>query len=210
VALTGYVKGWNKMRVAGLAVVVALVALVAVAGVAAALTMQEAEKEFKAKGCTGCHNGAMAPDFQGTVKKIEEWAKKYGSLDEAVAAEAKNFKMYSNAKTWDQLISAMPGITPELRQFFEQIFEQAKSGGAGAGGGEAQQAPAQPKTVTVTVTQVRTVTQTVTEKVYVTETVTPPDKALGTANLIAKASYVVAILVAIAVVALAYMFMGRK
>ncbi len=197
------------MRVAGFAAVAALVALIAIAGAAAALTMQEAEKEFKAKGCTGCHNGALAPDFQGTVKLIEEWAQKYGSLDEAVAAESKNFKMFQGVKTWDELMAKMPGITPELKQFFEQVFEQAKKGAAGAGAQPAQPA-AQPKTVTVTVTQVKTVTQTVTEKVYVTETVTPPDKALGTANLVAKASYVVAILVAIAVVALAYMFMGRR
>jgi len=199
------------MRVAGLAVVAALVALVAVAGIAAALTMQEAEKEFKAKGCTSCHNGGLAPDFQGTVKKIEEWAKKYNSLDEAVAAEAKNFKMFQDAKTWDELMAKMPGTTPELKQFFEQVFEQAKGGAAG-GAAEAQpaQQPAQPQTMTVTVTQVKTVTQTITQKIYVTETVTPPDKAPGNAALVAKASYVVAILVAIAAVALAYTFMGRR
>jgi len=200
------------MRFTGLAAAALIVSLIVLAGVAAALTAQEAEKEFKAKGCTGCHSGGLAPTFQGTVKKIEEWAKKYGSLDEAVAAESKNFKMFKGVKTWDELMSKMPGITPEFKQFFEQVFEQAKKGGAGgqAGGQAAQQPATAAKPVTVTVTKVKTVTQSVTEKVYVTETVTPPDKAAGTADLIAKASYVAAILVAVAVVALAYMFMGRR
>lgn len=199
------------MRVTGLAVVAALVALVAVAGVAAALSEQQAEQLFKQKGCTGCHNGGLAPDFKGTIAKMQEWAKKYKSLDEAVAAESKNFKMYQGVKTWKELMSKMPGITPELEQFFAQVFEQAKSGGAAGGttGGQAA-APAQPKTVTVTVTKVRTVTTTSTQIIHETITVTPPDKEIGTADLIAKASYVLAILVAIAVVVAAYMFMGRK
>jgi cytochrome c551/c552 len=199
------------MRVARFALVAAFVAIVLAAGVAAALTEQQAEQLFKQKGCTGCHNGGLAPDFKGTIKKIQEWAKKYKSLDEAVAAESKNFKMFQGTKTWKELMAKMPGITPELEQFFAQVFEQAKGGAGGAGGEQAAPAaPAQPKTVTVTVTKVRTVTQTVTQKVDMTVTVTPPDKELGTADLIAKASYVLAILVAIAVVVAAYIFMGGR
>ena len=120
----------------GLALAALLVLGLAVSGaLAAALTAEEAKKEFQAKGCTGCHNGAVAPDFEGVIKKIKEWAAKYGSLDEAVAAESGSFSMpqYKNAKSWDQLINAMPGITPELKQFFEQVFQQAKGGGAAGG-----------------------------------------------------------------------------
>ena len=207
-------------RSLALAAVLAIT-LVLAGSVAAALSMEEAKKEFQAKGCTGCHNGAVAPDFDGVVKKLQEWAKKYGSLDEAVAAEAKNFKMpqYQSAKTWDQLIGAMPGITPELKEFFTQVFEQAKGGGAGGAAQTTTAAPAggaggAAKTVTVTTTvtqtQVRTVTKTFTHEVIVTETVTPPTYDEGSAKLVAKAAYVVAILVAIAAVVLAYMFLGKK
>ncbi len=210
-------------RSLALAAVLAI-ALILAGSIAAALSMEEAKKEFQAKGCTGCHNGALAPGFGGTVKKVQEWAKKYNSLDEAVAAEAKNFKMpqFQNAKTWDELMNAMPGITPELKEFFTQVFEQAKSGGApapggaghGAGkaGGGAAGGAAKTVTVTTTVTQtqVRTVTKTLTHQVIVTETVTPPTYDEGNAKLVAKAAYVVAILVAIAAVVLAYMFLGKK
>ncbi len=191
----------------GAAAVLAVIALVGAAAAAYALSMQQAEQMFKQHGCTNCHNGGLAPDFQGTVKTIEEWAKKYKSLDAAVAAESKNFKMFKGVKTWNQLMSQMPGITPELKQFFEQVFEQAKKGGTAPAATTAKTG-ASPKTVTVT--QVRTVTVTMTEKTIITETVTPANVVPGTGKLVAKAAYVAAILVAIAAVVLAYMYMGRK
>lgn len=206
------------MRTQALAVL-AVLALILAAGAAAAMTVDQAKQEFQAKGCTSCHNGALAPTFDGVIKKIQEWAKKYNSLDEAVKAESKNFKMFQNAQSWDQLMSEMPGMTPELKQFFEQVFQQAKGGAgqatatttaaAGSAGGAAA-APATTVTTTVTQTVVNTVTRTVTEKVLITETVTPVNVEPGTGRLIAEASYVVAILIAIAVVALAYLFYGKK
>ena len=200
------------MKASALLVAGVLVAIL-LAGAAAALTESQAKQEFQAKGCTNCHNGALAPTFEGVIKKLQEWAKKYNSLDEAVKAEAKNFKMFRNAQSWDQLMNMMPGMTPELKQFFEQVFQQAKGGAGGAAsttttaapsGGAA--APATTVTTTVTQTVVKTVTQTVTEKVLITETVTPVNVEPGTGQLIAKASYVAAILVAIAALALVYVY----
>jgi len=119
-----------KMRVSLAIVMLVILATVGLVSVAAALTTDEAKQLFRSKGCTSCHNGVMAPDFEGTVALIKEWASKYASLDEAVAAEAPNFKMFSNAKTWDELMNAMPGITPEFKDYFARVFEEAKSGGA--------------------------------------------------------------------------------
>ncbi len=203
------------MRASALLVAGVLVAILLAGAASAAMSMEQAKKAFEAKGCTGCHNGGLAPTFEGTVKKIQEWAKKYNSLDEAVKAEAKNFKMFQNAQSWDQLMNMM-NVPGGLRKFFEQVFQQAKGGAGGAApattaapsGGAA--APAATVTTTVTQTVVKTVTQTVTEKVLITETVTPVNVEPGTGQLIAKASYVVAILIAVAVVALAYMFYAKK
>ncbi|ALL00535.1 hypothetical protein Pyrde_0485 [Pyrodictium delaneyi] len=148
-----------KMRVSLAIVMFAILATVGLVSVAAALTTDEAKQLFQSKGCTGCHNGAMAPDFEGTVAVIKEWASKYASLDEAVAAEAPNFKMFNNAKTWDELMNAMPGITPELKDYFAKVFEEAKSGGA---------APAQEEKPTeASTTEAETPTTTTTKPVPV-------------------------------------------
>ncbi|ABM81219.1 hypothetical protein [Hyperthermus butylicus] len=120
---------------------------------AAALSAEEAEKLFQSSGCTGCHNGVVAPDFQGTIAVIREWASKYETLDEAVAAEAPNFKMFNNAKSWDELMSSMPGITPELKDYFARVFEEAKTGAVPVQeqpAGETTEQPVQPTTPVVT------------------------------------------------------------
>ncbi|NOZ88900.1 MAG: hypothetical protein GXO15_03150 [Crenarchaeota archaeon] len=201
---------------AGRLAALALLAVALLSASAAALTMEEAKQLFQQRGCTSCHNGNLAPDFEGTVKKMQEWAQKYGSLDEAVKAEAKNFKMYQNSQSWDQLINAMPGITPELRQFFEQVFEQAKGGAAGGEAAAPAGEAAAAKTITVTVTTtavqtvVKTVTQTVTVKEVITETVTPPEYDPGTGRAVASAGFVAAVIVAVSVVILAYIYLGRS
>jgi cytochrome c551/c552 len=107
-------------------VAVAVTALVLLVGMASALTMDEARRLFEQLGCTGCHNNVVAPDFEGTIAKLRSWAAKYASLDEAVASEAKTFKMFQQAKSWDELVKLMPGMTPELKEFFERVFEEAR------------------------------------------------------------------------------------
>lgn len=137
-----------------LAVVLSVLVAVSILSIAAAaLSTEEAKQEFQAK-CVSCHNGAMAPDFEGTVAVIKEWASKYASLDEAVAAEAPNFKMFNNAKTWDQLMSMMPGITPELKAYFESVFNEAK----GASSGQAAEKPAEEAQTATTAAATTTTT----------------------------------------------------
>ncbi len=172
----------------------------------AVLSEQEARKEFEAKACTSCHNNNIAPDFDGTVAKLVEWAKKYNTLDEAVAAEAKTFKMFSNAKTWNQLMNMMPGITPELKEFFENIFEQAKKGkevAAPATPTPTQMQPQptpQPPTTAITTTPVKPSVKTL-------PTITVEDPSAASKQLVRKAAiagfaaYLIAIGILIALLA---------
>ena len=137
-----------KMSISLAIVLSVLVAVGILSIAAAALSTEEARQEFQTK-CASCHNGAVAPDFEGVVAVIEEWASKYASLDEAVATEAPNFNMFNNAKTWDELMSMKPGITPGLKAYFESVFEQAK-GAAGGHQAEKQTEESQAETQTTT------------------------------------------------------------
>ncbi|RUM47397.1 MAG: hypothetical protein DSY37_02475 [Hyperthermus sp.] len=204
-----------------------ILAVVAAGALALALSESEAQKEFQAKGCVGCHNGQIAPDFKGVIAKLKSWATKYASLDEAVASEASSFSMpqFKTAKNWNDLMSKMPGITDELKKFFEQVYAKAKGAGGKAAGAAkatttapAAAAAAAPKTVTVTVTTtksmvstvVKTITKTVTEKEILTETMGTPTCEEGTAKLVSKAAFVAAVIIAIAAIAVAYMFMSAR
>ncbi|KSW11689.1 hypothetical protein CF15_02405 [Pyrodictium occultum] len=114
-----------------LAVAVILIGVASPVFAAGVLSDQQAKQEFASKGCSSCHNGGLAPTFEGVVKKIREWASTYPSLDKAVESEAPHFKMFQNAKTWDQLMSMKPGMTPELKAYFEHVFNSARGAGAG-------------------------------------------------------------------------------
>ncbi len=126
-----------------------LLVLTGVVGLASAtsgLSEDEARKLFSEAGCTSCHNNVLAPDFDGVIAKLREWALKYESLDEAVATEAANFKMFNNVKSWDELMKSMPGVTPELNNYFIAIFEEAKKSKTA----QETQTPTIPKTTTKT------------------------------------------------------------
>jgi len=143
---------------------------------------EEAARIFEEAGCTQCHNGGMAPDFEGTVQVIATWAQYYDDIDEAVRNE---YRAFGGADSYDEMMQQMkqytPGITEEqfqyLYQFFLEVFEYYKS--------QAQQTtttttqpPAETTTTTTeapaTETPCETTTVTVTETVEKTveETVT--------------------------------------
>ncbi|MCE4628577.1 MAG: hypothetical protein F7C34_05485 [Desulfurococcales archaeon] len=136
---------------------------------------QEAYQAFVEAGCTACHNGDYAPDWNGTVQTIIEWAMNYDNIDEAVAAE------YGSANSYDELMQQMrsytPGITDEqfqtLYNFFLDLFNYYHS----------QQTTTTTTQTTTTTTQTETTTGTpaettstptcnATATVTVTETVT--------------------------------------
>ncbi len=159
-------------------VVVALAVLVAVSLLPFALAqpnLEEAAQVFEEAGCTQCHNGGMAPDFQGTVDVIAEWAQYYADIDEAVRNE---YTAFGGADSYDEMMQQMKqytkGVTDEqfryLYDFFLQVFEYYKAQAPAEG--EATTTTTQPPaetgtpaecpttTVTVTVTETKTVTKT--------------------------------------------------
>ncbi len=97
---------------------------------AAQQDLWKVKRLFEEVGCTNCHDNSVAPDFEATVKKVEEWAAKYPSLDEAVKSE------YKRASTYDEMMKMMKRYTPGLSEedykvfysFFAKVFEEAKKG----------------------------------------------------------------------------------
>lgn len=142
---------------------------------------QQAYQAFVDAGCTSCHNGGYAPDWNGTVQTIIEWAMNYDNIDEAVAAE------YGSATTYDELMEQMkaytPGITDEqyqiLYDFFLELFNYYNSQQTTTTTTQPATTTTQPETTTETATETTstpacnaTATVTVTETVTKTKTKT--------------------------------------
>ena len=130
----------------GLAVIAVIVLGI---GIASSQAANEAKlKQVFQAHCSSCHNGQMAPTFDGVVAKMKEWAKKYKTLDEAVAHE---YKFSGGAKSYDQMMQQMKnfaaGISDQdfkaLYDYFKQVFEEARGGA---------------KTITATKTATKTTT----------------------------------------------------
>jgi len=66
-------------------VIVALMVFSAMAvSIQAQLSDKQAEDKFKALGCTSCHNGKTADEFDEIAEDIaEEWPEEYKTIDEA-------------------------------------------------------------------------------------------------------------------------------
>lgn len=155
-------------------VLLALLASFFLAGLLAAAEVSEeqARRAFVEAGCTECHDGSTAPDWEGTIQVIVEWAMEYDDIDEAVQNE---YTFAGGADSYDEMMLVMKeyteGITEEqysiLYQFFLQVFEEARAARPQAP--EATPTPPPPgEVLTVTVTETVTVTRTKT----VTETLT--------------------------------------
>jgi len=134
----------------------------------------EAAAIFQEAGCTQCHNGGMAPDFQGTVEVIASWAQYYDTIDEAVRNE---YRAFGGANSYDEMMQQMrqytPGITDEqfqyLYQFFLEVFEYYK---AQASQPTTTTTTPPPETTTTTTTEQPPETQTPCETTTVTVTET--------------------------------------
>ena len=147
----------NMRGLLGLAVIAVIVLGI---GIASSQAANEAKlKQVFQAHCSSCHNGQMAPTFDGVVAKIKEWAKKYKTLDEAVAHE---YKFSGGAKSYDQMMQQMkrfsPGISDQdfkvLYNYFKQVFEEAKGG--------AKTTTATKTTTKTTTTATKTTTPTTT------------------------------------------------
>jgi len=114
----------------------------------------EAKAKFEALGCTGCHNGGVAPTWDDVVAKFKEWKNKYGSLDDAVKNEVNYFGQKFNS--YDEMMKTMAGNsaagTPDNPDFqvIDQFLRSIFTGGAGA----------PTETETATETGAQTTTQT--------------------------------------------------
>ena len=95
------------------------------------LTVDEARQLFQRLGCTSCHNGQTARTFEEAVLFIDGWRGKYGSLDEAVAAEVEYFGG-QRFESYDAMFSQMAANTGKtlddpdvmkLYEFFKAVYE---------------------------------------------------------------------------------------
>ena len=160
-------------KLAFIALVLATLGPATIIVLQAQATEAEARQVFETVGCINCHNGGQAPDWEGTLGKIRDWASRYGSLDEAVQAE---YTFSGGAASFDELMAQMHQFTPTatdqdiqlLSEFFRNVFQEAKT------------ATPTPTTTTTTTTPTTTpppggpatVTETVTETVTISTTIT--------------------------------------
>jgi len=183
--------------------VIMTVLSVVVASIVSSYVHAEDEKELQSifrKYCGACHRGRIAPNWDGTIKKIKEWASKYASLDEAARKEY--HYRGKTANSYDELMKYMrefaPGISDEdfkkLYEFFKNVFLEAKGGAASP-----SVSAAVTKTITTTVTTTlisfttTTVTKTVTEHHTVTVRVGGETGSALTYSLVALIVVVVVI-----------------
>jgi len=142
----------------------------------------QAYQAFVDAGCTKCHNGA-APDWNGTVQIIIEWAQTYDNIDDAVYYE---YGAASYDDMMQEMASYTPGITDEqyqiLYNFFLELFNYYKQQASQTTTPPSQNQttttqPAENQTTTQPTNQTNTTqcpTQTITKTVTktVTETIT--------------------------------------
>jgi len=152
-------------------------------GIAASQTANEAKvKQIFQAHCATCHNGQVAPSFDQLVKIIKGWAKKYKTLDEAVAHE------YKQASSYDQLMQQMRsyagGLSSQdyklIYDFFKQVFEEAKAGTT---------ATTTTKTTTITKTATSTMTTATTTTTKTTTTTTTSITTTSTTTTMPKKAY---------------------
>ena len=168
----------------GILGLMALLILVLGIGMASGQAGNEAKvKQVFQAHCASCHNGHMAPTFDGVVAKMKEWAKKYNTLDEAVAHE---YKFSGGAKSYDQMMQQMKGFAGGISEqdyrllynYFKQVFEEAK------GGAKKTTTAAKTTTTTTTTTTAqptKTTTTTTTIKLPKEVYTTPPPTLTDTA-----------------------------
>lgn len=160
-----------------LAIAVLLPFILGVLAHAGSISEDQAYQAFVKAGCTECHDGSSAPDWEGTVETVRSWAMQYDTIDEAVQNE---YTFAGGADSYAEMMAVMreysEGITDEqyniLYQFFIQIFQEAKASRPQQTTTPPPRETVQASTVTVTETKTVTRTKTVTETLtkIITET----------------------------------------
>ena len=187
-------------------VITALFALIMIASsfliVSAQPSEEEARQKFESLGCTGCHNGGVAPTWEDVVNIFKEWKTKYGSLDEAVKNEVDFFGKKFN--TYDEMMAEMAKSsaagTPDnpdfqvIDQYLRSLFE---GGQATIETGTTE--TTQTETATGT-TETQTTTQSPTETGTQAETTEAEEKGpvLGFGEIVTIAVVILVIIVGLA------------
>ncbi len=127
--------GWGLMDM-GKHVLLFVIAIIAFSSIAtlfatAQLSEEEAMNKFQALGCTSCHNGQVAADWNKILDLFESWKGKYASLDEAVKAEVEYFGG-QKFNSYDEMMNVMAQNVgrsmddPEFKalyDFFKALYE---------------------------------------------------------------------------------------
>ena len=137
-----------------------LVAAVLILGVAVAFSQlvataqvseQEAMQIFQQIGCVSCHNGAVAPDWNGTLEMMQKVQTDYGGDIDAFARDVNYFGRKGAFNSWNDLMATMAqnvGKTlddPDIQKLNEFFLAYA---GVQAGGGQQAEQPAETQTQT--------------------------------------------------------------
>ena len=103
----------------------------------AQISENEAKQIFESIGCTSCHNGNVADEFDEIVDDMRAWSKKYPTIDDAVANEVTYFGG-QKFNSFDELIAQMAqnvGKTPDdpdikkLETFFRSLWGGTQQAG---------------------------------------------------------------------------------
>ena len=124
-----------RVAIANLAIMLLLKFMGSMLALSAGLTREEAKNTFTNLGCTGCHNGQTADEFDEILEEIESWAARYSSIDDAIRGEVTYFggKKFSGLDDLLETMAGNVGKTPDdpgiarLREFFVSEFEKAKA-----------------------------------------------------------------------------------
>ena len=130
---------WSYIPVLLLALLIAIGIASYYSVVKAELSEEQAEQLFKNLGCTNCHNGQEADEWDEIVEEIEdEWASEFATIDEAASKEVNYHGQHFDS--FDDLMAEMAenvGKEPNdpdiqsLKQFFIDTFNEGKSSGGG-------------------------------------------------------------------------------
>lgn len=214
----------GSARIITVLALVVIVFLVGTSAFAATVSEQKAKEVFEKSGCVACHNGKVAPTFDGTVSKIKEWAAKYETLDEAVQKE---YTYMGGAKSYDQMMQQMRRFTPTisdedfklLYDYFRQVFSESK-GATPTATAATTTTPARTATETATKTTATPMATVVTEEklplttppptVTVGPSTTLPAYNVEVTNEMNRALFISALVLALAVAVALMVYYGRK
>jgi len=145
------------------AVTAGLIAAVLLLGIAvgfsqliatAQISEQEAQQLFQQLGCTSCHNGTVAPDWQGTLEIMKKVQTEYGGDIDEFARNVNYFGRTGAFNDWNELMEVMArnvGKTlddPDIQKLNEFFLAYA-----GVQPGAQEEQPADTATDTATQTQ---------------------------------------------------------